>query len=288
MRGQASGGNASTGVEGEEGRRVSSEGIGFFPVVMAAPDEGTWPVQRQEEALRARFERVEEALAQALAVAGRRREDVQIVVASKTAGVERMRVAWRAGLRVFGENRAQELRQKAVELADLPIEWHFIGHLQRNKVKDVLPHVRLVHSVDRWELAQAMERWLAAASAGMSANQRLPVLLEVNVSGEVTKSGVAPAQLPELARQVAQLPHLALEGLMTVASPNPDPDEVRQEFARLRRLSEQVAELRLPGVEMRHLSMGMSRDFPLAVLEGATLIRLGTALLGPRPLARTT
>lgn len=249
---------------------------------------GDWELSLDEVRRRMadRLAHVEEAIRAAADTVGRRREEIQIILATKTVGPERLRLAAELGLLRFGENRAQELRVKSAALADLPIEWHFIGYLQRNKIKDVCPRVALLHSLDRLELATALEAWLAGHSTSLPPDRLpLPVLIEVNISGEPNKHGVPPTQAVELARQIASLPHLALQGLMTVASAEGSAPLVRAQFARLRQLAEEIQDLRLPGVEMRHLSMGMSHDFPLAIVEGATLIRLGTAILGPRPPA---
>ncbi|MGE5483108.1 MAG: YggS family pyridoxal phosphate-dependent enzyme [Bacteroidota bacterium] len=245
---------------------------------------GDWEVDLDTAGQRmtARLADVEAAIQAAAEAAGRRRDEIQIVLATKTVPPERLRLAAQLGLLRFGENRAQELRNKSAVLSDLPIEWHFIGYLQRNKVKDVCPHAVLLHSLDRPQLATALDDWIAIHYEKPPA-KRMAVLIEVNTSSEPSKHGVSPVLAVELARQIASLPHLTLQGLMTVASAGGSAAEVRAEFARLRHLADEIRDLGLPGVEMRHLSMGMSHDFPLAVVEGATLLRLGTAILGPRP-----
>lgn len=220
---------------------------------------------------------VRERVSRAAQRAGRDPREIVLVAASKAVPAERLRQAWGAGLTRFGENRAQELKEKQAALADLAVEWHFIGHLQRNKVKDVAGKVALLHSLDRWELALDLERHLSALG------RLQPVLVQVNSSGESSKSGVAPGDALDFVRRVAGLPHLEVHGLMTIARLDPDPEQARHCFRLLRELRDQIAAAAIPGVRMEWLSMGMSGDFEIAVEEGANLIRLGTAIFGPRP-----
>jgi len=197
--------------------------------------------------------------------AGRAEGSVRLVGASKGQPASAIRAAFAAGQRAFGENYVQELAQKAAELADLAIEWHFIGSLQRNKVRKVLELGAAVQTIDRPELATAIGR--VASELG-----RVPfVLAEVNVGGEDTKSGCAPAALPDLLRAMAAAGCPA-KGLMAI----PPPGDSRAHFARLRGLAQEHLGA---GAE---LSMGMSDDFEVAIEEGATLVRVGTALFGPR------
>lgn len=211
--------------------------------------------------------------------AGRDPAGVTVVAVSKTVPAPVLRAARALGMRDFGENRAQELRAKRAELADLDLRWHFVGRLQTNKVKDVVGHVVLIHSLDRWELAEAVDR--RARTRGV----RQPCLVQVNVSGEGTKAGLAPEEVGPFLRRVAALEGLQVVGLMTIAPAADDPERVRPVFRRLRELAEELRREAPPGVELRHLSMGMSGDFEVAVEEGATLVRIGTALFGPRPEA---
>ena len=213
-----------------------------------------------------------------LAVRARLRPGVTLVAVSKTQPASAIREAYEAGQRDFGENYAQEWREKAVELADLPgLVWHFIGGLQTNKVKVLLPPPRpggagapavtWVHTVDRLALAQELSRKAAARGAPVR------VLLEVNVGEEASKAGCTPDEVPLLAEAALRLPALELRGLMCIPPAAGDP---RPHFARLRELRDAL------GLALPDLSMGMSGDYPAAVDEGATLVRVGTALFGER------
>jgi len=207
--------------------------------------------------------------------AGRDPEEIRLVAVSKTVPPERVREAYDAGQRLFGENRAQELAAKAEALAGLEIAWHFVGHLQTNKVRQVIPLAALVHSLDRGELAEKINLQAPAAHPQ-------PVLIQVNTSGEPGKSGVAPELLPELLDRVAGLPGLTVEGLMTIGPLTEDREEIRAAFRRLRLAIERERARARPRAPLRELSMGMSGDFIIAVEEGATLLRIGTALFGQR------
>lgn len=192
---------------------------------------------------------------------------VTLIAVSKTQPAEAIREAYAAGQRDFGENYAQEWRAKADALADLPdLRWHFIGGLQTNKVKYLAGRVACVHTVDRLELARELSRRFAAKGATAR------VFLEVNVGGEASKEGCAPAQLPDLAREVAALPAVEVVGLMCIPPAEGDP---RPHFRTLRGLRDALG--------LRELSMGMSGDWRVAVEEGATLVRIGTAIFGARP-----
>ncbi|BDG01762.1 YggS family pyridoxal phosphate-dependent enzyme [Anaeromyxobacter oryzae] len=193
--------------------------------------------------------------------------DVTLVAVSKTQPAEAIREAYAAGQRDFGENYAQEWRAKAEALADLAdLRWHFIGGLQTNKVKYLAGKVAYVHTVDRLELAQELSR--RSAQKGAVAR----VFLEVNVGGEASKEGCAPEAVPELARAVSAMPALEVVGLMCIPPPGDDP---RPHFRRLRALRDHLG--------LRELSMGMSADWRIAVEEGSTFVRVGTAIFGARP-----
>lgn len=204
---------------------------------------------------------------------------VTVVGVTKTHGPSAVRAAVTAGLGVLGENRVQEALPKMEATADLAVEWHLIGSLQRNKVRHVLGRFALVHTMDRLELAQEFAR----RSEGATTRQR--VLVEVNCSDESQKAGVTPAELPALLEALVGIPALALEGLMTMAPLTHDASVQRSAFGRLRRLRDE-AEQR--GIRLPQLSMGMSGDFPVAVEEGATIVRLGTILFGERAPWSTT
>lgn len=203
---------------------------------------------------------------------GRSAAEITLVAVSKTFPIDVLKTAIDAGVSDLGENRAQELKQKVAALGSGPT-WHFVGHLQTNKVKQVVGAASLIHSVDRFGLAEAIDR--RAAALGI----RQPVLIEVNVSGEPTKSGVEPMAAMRLAQEVAALGALEVKGLMTMAPLDADPERSRPYFSDLRELAGQVTAV-VP--EATALSMGMTRDFEIAIEEGATLVRVGEAIFGPR------
>lgn len=219
--------------------------------------------------------RVRERMAAACARTGRRPEDVRLVAVSKTIPAERIRQAYEAGLRDFGENRVQEAEAKRPALANLDITWHLVGHLQTNKARAARELFQYIQSVDSLRLAERLNR---VALPG----QRLPVLLEVNLGNEPTKSGAREEEVLRLAEGVSLLPTLELRGLMVVPPFFDDPEGARPFFRRLRELAELIQSRNLPGVSMGELSMGMSHDFEVAIEEGATMVRIGTAIFGPR------
>jgi pyridoxal phosphate enzyme (YggS family) len=214
------------------------------------------------------LERVRERLARAAERAGRRSDEVLLIAVSKTVEVERIRAAVAAGVTALGENRVQEAKTKIAELGR-PAAWHLIGHLQTNKVKDALPLFDVIHSLDRLELAQEIER--RAAGRG----QVVDTLLQVNVAAEASKGGVGPAAVGETLDAIGQLAHVRVRGLMTIPPEVERAEDSRPWFRRLRELAERHG--------LRELSMGMSGDFEVAVEEGATMVRVGTAVFGPRP-----
>jgi len=218
--------------------------------------------------------RVRERIAQSAERIGRRADEITLVGVSKTFPVEAIRAAFEAGLRHFGENRVQEMQEKRPKLSDLDITWHFIGHLQSNKARLAVQLFDRIASVDSLSLAQKLD------SAAGELGKRLPVLIEVHVGGEATKSGAGEADLRTLAETIAALPHLDLHGLMTVPPYREDPEAVRPYFRKLRELRDGLSQ-RL-GRRLVALSMGMSHDFEVAIEEGATEIRPGTALFGAR------
>jgi len=218
------------------------------------------------QSVRARIDRAARA-------AGRDGSEIQLLAVSKTWPAPRLREAWQAGQRAFGENYAQEGVQKIGQLSDLTIEWHFIGPVQSNKTRALAENFAWVHSVDREKIA---ERLSAARPPELPP---LNVCLQVNVSGEATKGGVAPADACALARAVARLPHMRLRGLMTLPQPEHDQEAQRKWFRMLREIRDRVA---AEGIALDTLSMGMSDDLEAAILEGATIVRVGTAVFGPR------
>lgn len=218
--------------------------------------------------------RIRESIAQAAVAAGRKPEEITLVAVAKGRPARRVRELFQLGVADIGENRVQEMRQKAEELADLPLRWHMVGHLQRNKIKYLLNRDVLLHSLDRLSLAHALQQRLEQAGT------HLRCLVQVNLQEDAARQGVTPANLPAFMEEVAQLDRVRVVGLMTMAPPTTDPSTVRPLFRRLRLLAEEVGQRRLPGIAMDHLSMGMSGDFEAAIAEGATMIRIGRALFG--------
>jgi len=200
----------------------------------------------------------------------------RLLAVSKTRPPEAVRALAAAGQRAFGENYVQEAVAKQRALADLDLEWHLIGHLQSNKAREAAEHFDWVQSVDRPRLVAALDK------ARPPGRPPLNVLIEVNVDGEASKAGCAPEEVAALADAIAAARNLRLRGLMAIPAPHPDPEHRRAAFRRLRALHETLAATH-PGVDT--LSMGMSDDYALAIAEGATLVRIGTALFGPRPRA---
>jgi hypothetical protein len=229
-----------------------------------------------EAVIRENLARVEERLAAACQRSGRRREDVRLVAISKTHLPEAIRAAFDAGLRDFGENRVQEAKAKRPALADLTATWHLVGHVQTNKARAARELFQWVHSVDSLRLAEKL------AQAPAPGGGRLPVLIEVNLGEEASKSGVRTGDVSELAERIGQLATLALRGLMVIPPLLTNPEAVRPYFRQLRTLAQEIAARNLPNVSMQELSMGMSHDFEVAVEEGATIVRVGTAIFGVR------
>jgi hypothetical protein len=218
--------------------------------------------------IRANLGRVQEAVARACARAGRSPDHVLLIAVSKTVDAERIRMAVAAGVAALGENRVQEAREK-IEVLGHPVPWHLIGSLQTNKARDAARLFDWIHSVDRLELARELSRRAHAASLTLN------VLLQVNLGDEPQKGGVAPAELKRLHDATAGLPGLRVRGLMAIPPAAPAPEDTRAHFRALRDLRD--------GLALEHLSMGMSADYEVAIEEGATMVRVGTAIFGPRP-----
>src|SRR5712692_8022660 len=215
--------------------------------------------------VRENYLRILERIQAAAVRSGRSPEAIQLVAVTKTVPPEKIREAVEAGIRHIGENRLQEALPKHDELRDLPVTWHFIGHLQTNKAKKVVENFDWVQCVDRPELAEKLNQ---------AATKPLPVLIEVNMGGELSKSGIDPGELERLVDSFNRYERLDLRGLMTIPPFFENPDEVRPYFGKMRRLAERFG--------LRELSMGMSHDFEVAVEEGATMVRIGTSLFGER------
>ncbi|MCM8750505.1 YggS family pyridoxal phosphate-dependent enzyme [Thermomicrobiaceae bacterium CFH 74404] len=229
------------------------------------------------ELILANLEAVRSRIRDACRRAGRSPEEVDLLLVTKTVPAERIRVAVEAGERLIGENKAQEALAKYEELKDLPIEWHFIGHLQTNKVKDVLTFASMIQSVDRMRLVEKLDQQLQRLG------RSLDVLIQVNTSEEESKFGVAPEETLAFVRQVARYDTLNIKGLMTIGKLSADPEDARRCFRLLRQLRDRIVAEGIPRVRMEILSMGMSGDLEIAVEEGSTLVRVGTAVFGPRP-----
>jgi len=220
--------------------------------------------------------KVRERIAAACARAGRKPEDVRLIAISKTFPPERIRQAYEAGLRDFGENRVQEAAAKRPALSDLTATWHLVGHLQSNKAKPARELFHWIHSVDSLRLAEKLDK------VAQCRGERLPVLIEVNLGGEAAKAGAESSAVGELAEALSRLETLDVRGLMVIPPFLEEPEMVRPYFRRLRELAKEVAARDLPNVSMQELSMGMSHDFEVAIEEGATMVRIGTAIFGPR------
>ena len=227
-------------------------------------------------AIASNLQDVRNRLTSALQAAGRPTESVRLLAVSKTWPASDVRCAAACGQRAFGENYAQEALEKILATADLPLEWHFIGPLQSNKTRLIAEHFAWVHSVDRLKIA---ERLSAQRPPSLPP---LQVCIQVNVSGEASKSGCAPDAARELCLAVAALPGLQLRGLMAIPEATEDPVAQRAPFRRLREL---LLDLQTAGLPVDTLSMGMSHDLEAAVAEGATIVRIGTAIFGQRPPA---
>jgi pyridoxal phosphate enzyme (YggS family) len=217
--------------------------------------------------------------------AGRQYENIALMAVSKTFPADSIREAYEAGLRLFGENRVQEFAGKIDSLGDLrDAAWHLIGHLQTNKAAKAVELFSAVDSVDSLRLAQKLN------ASAQQLGKKLAALIEINVGGEAAKSGVAPAsaELEHLLITSRELEHLEFRGLMTVPPFTDDPQDARRYFRKLRELRDQIAARRLPAIEMHTLSMGMSHDFEVAIEEGSTCVRVGTAIFGSRTRDITT
>lgn len=225
----------------------------------------------------ANLKHVQARIAAAAHGAGRLPEVVTLVAVSKTRPAAEVAAAHAAGARDFGENYVQELADKATELTDLAgLRWHFIGHLQRNKVKYLGRTCTLIHSVDSLRLAEALDE------RAQRLEHRQPILLQVDLAGEATKNGCPIADLAGLVDGVQALPGLDWQGLMTITPLSHDPEAARPYYRQLAELAARLREQGYPAARLRHLSMGMSNDYEIAIAEGATLVRVGTALFGPR------
>lgn len=222
---------------------------------------------------------VEERIRRACVRSGRNRNDVTLIAVSKTKPAEVLQEAYDLGIRTFGENKVQELTEK-YDLLPGDIQWHMIGHLQRNKVKYIIDKTELIHSVDSLRLAETIEK--EAEKHDMICD----VLIEVNVAGEESKYGVDPEELNDLIMEISRFRHVRVRGLMTIAPFVENPEENRPIFACLRKLSVDIASKNIDNITMSVLSMGMTNDYEIAIEEGATMVRVGTGIFGARNYAQ--
>ena len=225
--------------------------------------------------LKENLEAVEERIRAACIRAGRSRDEVTLIAVSKTKPVEMLQEAYGLGVRVFGENKVQEIRDK-YPLMPEDTQWHMIGHLQRNKVKYVVGKACMIHSVDSLRLAEEISK------EALKKQISVPILVEVNVAGEESKFGVSVQEAPFLVEQICRLPGIEVKGLMTIAPYVEDPEENRIVFRNLRKLSVDIGGKNFDNVTMDILSMGMTGDYEVAIEEGATHVRVGTGIFGER------
>lgn len=218
---------------------------------------------------------VEKRICAACERAGRDRSEVTLITVSKTNPVPRLKEAMDCGIRIFGENKVQEMLEKQEELPD-NLEWHMIGHLQRNKVKYLMGKVALIHSVDSLRLAQEISK--EAGKHGTIED----ILVEINVAEEESKFGITTEEAIDLVSEIAKLPNLHVKGLMTIAPFVADPEENREVFRALKKLSVDISNKNIDNVTMSVLSMGMTNDYEVAIEEGATMVRVGTGIFGKR------
>ena len=226
--------------------------------------------------IRTHLEDIHARIAAAEKRSGRPAGSVKLVVVSKTVPVDKIQEAIDAGVTDLGENYVQEARTKIETLSGQSLRWHFIGHLQSNKAKYAARMFDMVHSVDSFKLAAALDK--EAAKAGKIQE----ILIQVNIAGEQSKSGISETGVVELVQQVSRLSSLSIQGLMTMPPFFNSPEKVRPFFHSLRQLRDRIDEMQLTGVSMTELSMGMTGDFEAAIEEGATLVRIGTAIFGER------
>ena len=225
------------------------------------------------------LEQVQRNINKACKLAGRDPKEVTLIAVSKTKPVSLLQEAYDAGARFFGENKVQEIMDKYSQLPQ-DIQWHMIGHLQRNKVKYIVDKAAMIHSVDSLRLAETIEQ------EGAKRGIQVPILLEVNVAEEESKFGLKINEVLPLAEKIAEFPHIQVRGLMTIAPYVEDPEENRVFFRQLKKLSVDIGAKNINNVSMSALSMGMTGDYQVAVQEGATMVRVGTGIFGERNYVR--
>ncbi len=224
--------------------------------------------------IRDNLQLVRERIEKAAQRAGRKAEEIILIAVTKTVEVPRIWEAISAGVQHIGENRVQEAQEKIKDIGNR-VTWHMIGHLQTNKVKQALDLFQLIHSVDSLKLARELSKRAEAK------NQTVDILIQINLAHEETKFGFPVEKIQENVQEIAALPRLAIKGLMTIPPLAENPEHARPYFKKLREISEELR--KIPKVEMKFLSMGMTNDFEVAIEEGANMVRIGTAIFGPRP-----
>lgn len=222
------------------------------------------------DSLQTNLNNIQNRINQACALVNRDPADIILVAVSKTVNVEMVEKAYQLGIKNFGENRVADLAAKQESVPDA--NWHMIGRLQSNKVKDIVGKTCLIHSMDRWTLAEALQKRAEYMEIDV------PVLLQVNIAGEEQKAGVSPTDIDHFLQSIPQLPRLKIMGFMTMAPLESDPEEVRPIFRELAEIRKRFNNVHIPNVNLKYLSMGMSQDFEVAVQEGADIIRVGTSL----------
>ena len=231
--------------------------------------------ERRKAVIKENLEEVEQRIQAACRRAGRKREEVTLIAVSKTKPVEDLKEAYQLGIRTFGENKVQELTEK-YEVLPKDLNWHLIGHLQRNKVKYIIDKACLIHSVDSIRLAETISQ------EAVKKNVTASILVEVNVAEEESKFGVTSEETEKLVEEISKLPNIEVKGLMTIAPFVANPEENREVFQKLKKLSVDIAAKNINNVNMSVLSMGMTNDYQVAVEEGATMVRVGTGIFGER------
>ncbi len=226
--------------------------------------------------IKGNLEQVKQNIARAAQKAGKRPEDIVLVMATKTVDTERIREAILAGGQIIGENKVQEALKKYEVLKNERVRWHFIGHLQTNKVKDVLKFAHMIHSVDRLSLVEKLDQRL------QHEGRSLDILIQVNTSYEESKYGIAPEEAVSLVRQAAKYETLNILGLMTIGLFTRDEIKIRKCFKLLKEISDKIVKEDIDRVQMKYLSMGMSNDYQIAIEEGGNMVRVGTAIFGAR------
>lgn len=219
---------------------------------------------------------IEKRILQACLRAGRDSKEVRLLLATKTVSIEKIRFALEQGIPLVGENKVQELKQKSSSIIDLQPEVHFIGHLQSNKIKDVIKWASCIQSIDRLSLAEKLHKRLTLE------NKTIDVYIQVNTSFEESKFGAKPQETVALVQEVAKFNNIHIKGLMTIGLLSSEPKKIRKCFRLLKQLQNEINSLQIPNVRIDELSMGMSNDLEIAIEEGATIVRVGTAIFGER------